>query len=523
VDERFLRMVAKFNALNDKRIWLVVVVIFTFVALYPIWSVRFLPLQDYPEHLLQAHMFSHRNDPALDYNENFDFNLRLAPYVTFYAVLIPLSAILPIEVAGKVAVSLYIFVIALLVIRLKQRFKTDFAPWGLLLFFPFAFNQQYFQGNTNYLYSLPLLVFALLDHEDISRTPLSTWPCCRHFLWQLALFFTHPLTFLIYVSLAGFRAVLSWRNRVELVRSIIPPMIAAVLFLLWFMVENAGGSAGRIWWKPFSSTLAWYGYIFTGMRWFDGVDKLSIVLWMGIGALGVHAFFADRQEVGKFSIRCLAFFILTTIAVFVLPFGKGSYSFISVRVASVSYFLLAILVGRLKFKGAWRGVFILFVAAVLIQSVIKQGRVSAEIQEIAPIVERIPPNSRILPLVFDNNSPELENSFDMHLHDHDYYHILVGGGLSPYIIKNPLFPVYYKAELNLPAPGEYTPGLFKWEEHSAKYEYFMVRAALDTIINYPAEKMKLVHHFGRWRLFKKATDDQRVLKDGGKRKTEEEI
>lgn len=516
-------MVAKFNALNDKRIWLVVVVIFTFVALYPIWSVRFLPLQDYPEHLLQAHMFSHRNDPALDYNENFDFNLRLAPYVTFYAVLIPLSAILPIEVAGKVAVSLYIFVIALLVIRLKQRFKTDFAPWGLLLFFPFAFNQQYFQGNTNYLYSLPLLVFALLDHEDISRTPLSTWPCCRHFLWQLALFFTHPLTFLIYVSLAGFRAVLSWRNRVELVRSIIPPMIAAVLFLLWFMVENAGGSAGRIWWKPFSSTLAWYGYIFTGMRWFDGVDKLSIVLWMGIGALGVHAFFADRQEVGKFSIRCLAFFILTTIAVFVLPFGKGSYSFISVRVASVSYFLLAILVGRLKFKGAWRGVFILFVAAVLIQSVIKQGRVSAEIQEIAPIVERIPPNSRILPLVFDNNSPELENSFDMHLHDHDYYHVLVGGGLSPYIIKNPLFPVYYKAELNLPAPGEYTPGLFKWEEHSAKYEYFMVRAALDTIINYPAEKMKLVHHFGRWRLFKKATDDQRVLKDGGKRKTEEEI
>lgn len=516
-------MVAKFNALNDKRIWLVVVVIFTFVALYPIWSVRFLPLQDYPEHLLQAHMFSHRNDPALDYNENFDFNLRLAPYVTFYAVLIPLSAILPIEVAGKVAVSLYIFVIALLVIRLKQRFKTDFAPWGLLLFFPFAFNQQYFQGNTNYLYSLPLLVFALLDHEDISRTPLSTWPCCRHFLWQLALFFTHPLTFLIYVSLAGFRAVLSWRNRVELVRSIIPPMIAAVLFLLWFMVENAGGSAGRIWWKPFSSTLAWYGYIFTGMRWFDGVDKLSIVLWMGIGALGVHAFFADRQEVGKFSIRCLAFFILTTIAVFVLPFGKGSYSFISVRVASVSYFLLAILVGRLKFKGAWRGVFILFVAAVLIQSVIKQGRVSAEIQEIAPIVERIPPNSRILPLVFDNNSPELENSFDMHLHDHDYYHVLVGGGLSPYIIKNPLFPVYYKAELNLPAPGEYTPGLFKWEEHSAEYEYFMVRAALDTIINYPAEKMKLVHHFGRWRLFKKATDDQRVLKDGGKRKTEEEI
>ncbi|MES0363027.1 MAG: hypothetical protein ABUK14_03660, partial [Desulfobacteria bacterium] len=505
------------------RIWLVVVVIFTFVALYPIWSVRFIPLQDYPEHLLQAHMFSHRNDPAFDYNENFDFNLRLAPYATFYAVLIPLSAILPIEVAGKVAVSLYIFAVALLVIRLKQRFKTDFAPWGLLLLFPFAFNQQYFQGNINYLYSLPLLAFALLDHEDISNTRLSIGPLCRHFLWQLALFFTHPLTFLIYVSLASSRAVLSWRNRDEFVRGVIPPIIAAALFLLWFTVENAGGSAGRMWWKPFSSTLAWYGYIFTGMRWFDGVDKLSIVLWMGIGALGVHAFLAGRQEVGKFSIRCQAFFILTIIAVFVLPFGKGPYSFISVRVASVSYFFLAILVGRLKFKGVWRSVFILFVAAVLIQSVIKQGRVSAEIQEIVPIVERIPPNSRILPLVFDNDSPELENSFDMHLHDHDYYHLLVGGGLSPYIIKNPLFPVYYKAEVNLSAPGEYTPGLFKWEEHSAEYEYFMIRAAPDAMIEYQAEKMKLMDRSGSWCLFKKAIDDQRVLKDGGKGKTEGEI
>jgi hypothetical protein len=243
------------------------------------------------------------------------------------------------------------------------------------------------------------------------------------------------------------------------------------------------------------------------MRWFDGVDKLSIVLWMGIGALGVHAFLAGRQEVGKFSIRCLVFFILTIIAVFVLPFGKGPYSFISVRVAPVSYFLLAILIGRLKFKGVWRSVFILFVAAVLIQSVIKQGRVSAEIQKIVPIVERIPPNSRILPLVFDNDSPELENSFDMHLHDHDYYHLLVGGGLSPYIIKNPLFPVYYKAEVNLSAPGEYTPGLFKWEEHSAEYEYFMVRAAPDAMIEYAAEKMKLMDHSGSWCLFKKAVNE----------------
>lgn len=491
------------NTKRDECLWLFAVVLFTLVALYPIWSVRFLPLQDYPEHLLQAHMFSHRNDPSFDYNDHFDFNFRMAPYVTFYAVLIPLSAVLPIETAGKLAVSLYIFAVALLVMKLKQRFKADFLPWGFLLLFPFAFNQQYFQGNTNYLYSLPLLVFALLDHEELSKTPLSVWPCCRHFFWQLALFFTHPLTFLLYVSLAGAGAVLSWGKRDEFVRGLIPPIVGAALFLLWFTIDNAGGSEGPMWWKPFSSTLAWYGYMFTGMRWFDGVDLVSLALWTGITALGLRALFSERGETKGFPVRYLVFFILTTVAVFVLPFGKGPYSYIGTRVAPVSYFFLAILVGRFRFRGAWGSVFVFLVAGVLMHSLVKQGRVSNEIQEIAPIVASIPPNSLILPLVFDDDSPELESSFDMHLHDHDYYHLLVGGGVSPYIIRNPLFPVYYKNHVNLPAPGQYTPNLFNWGEHSAPYQYFLVRTAPDAMIEYPPEKMKLVDRSGSWFLFKK--------------------
>jgi hypothetical protein len=181
------------------------------------------------------------------------------------------------------------------------------------------------------------------------------------------------------------------------------------------------------------------------------------------------------------------------------------------------------LVGQLRFKGAWRSVFILLVAAVLIHSVIKQGRISLEIQEIAPIVAKIPPNSRILPLVFDNNTPELENSFDMHLHDHDYYHLLVGGGLSPYVIENPLFPVHYKAGMNLPAPGEYSPDLFEWESHASDYEYFLIRSAPNSKISYGPEKIKLIGCSGKWLLFERTRDDQTGRKDRGKEKTEEDI
>jgi len=113
-------------------------------------------------------------------------------------------------------------------------------------------------------------------------------------------------------------------------------------------------------------------------------------------------------------------------------------------------------------------------------------------------------------LVFDNNTPELENSFDMHLHDHDYYHVLVGGGLSPYIIKNPLFPVHYKTGIDLPAPGEYSPHLFAWDLHADQYEYFLIRSGADANIFYWPDKIALIGSSGKWLLFRRTMDAQTV-------------
>ena len=47
--------------------------------------------------------------------------------------------------------------------------RTDSTPWGLLLVYPFAFNQQYFLGFVSYLYSLPILILALKAHRDLMR------------------------------------------------------------------------------------------------------------------------------------------------------------------------------------------------------------------------------------------------------------------------------------------------------------------------------------------------------------------
>lgn len=481
------------------------VVIFTFCSLYPIWAVRFLPMQDYSEHLLQVHLLRERNNPAFDYKENFDYYSLLGPYKPFYAVTAFFSIFVPIEAAGKMSISLYILAIVLLIIKLARRSDTDFVPWGLLLFFPFAFNQQYFLGNTGYLYSLPLLVFGLFDAERASEVPLSIWSFCKSLLWQAALFLTHPFTFLIYISLMSVMVLLSLQKRTKFIRSFVILAPAVVIFILWSLAMGGNNSPGGKpeWVKPFYHNLIFYGYIFTGMQWFDGVDKFQTVLWAITACIVMYTLYTDREHIKTLSRNFFIFFAATIIALCVLPFRWDPYTFINLRIVAVSYFFLAVLVGELRFKGLIKTVFVVLVASVLLHLVAKQTRISRETDEIVPVIEKMPSNCRILPLIFDSSATEFDRYFfEIHRHDYDYYHILIGGGLNPYLPTNTMFPVRYKAGLNLPAPYLYSPDLFRWERYAPAYNYIIVRSPPPGFVSYMMSKTTLISESGKWFLFK---------------------
>ena len=118
------------------------------------------------------------------------------------------------------------------------------------------------------------------------------------------------------------------------------------------------------------------------------------------------------------------------------------------------------------------------------------------------------PKARVLPLVFNRNSPELDPVyFDPHLHVHNYYHIIVGGGVNPYIPTVPVFLIRFKGGADLPAPGEYTPWNFNWEEHADSYQYFLVRSPPLPFEFYMSEKADLIVRSGEWCLFQRKSTD----------------
>ncbi len=506
--------------------WWCVFVAFLVISLWPIWCERFPPLQDYPEHLLHAHMLAHRHDPTFNYGRDFEFHLTPV-YATFFAVTISFSKFLPIEVAGKAALSLYIVLIAALVVKLARRLGSDIAWWGLLLFFPLAFNQQYFQGNINYCYSLPLLLFTLLDADDLSTHSLGVWQLARHVALQVVLFFTHPLTFLVYLGLAFAAVVLSCRERDKFKRALIAPLAGLGLLAVWLIVGKYASASSEVfgrngvffYWKPISDTAAFCACMFTGMRWNDGVDSLSATLWIVVAFLAFRAWLAEPTPRQIRSQPYLLFFSLTIASVFLLPFSVNDsshpdvrlISFFGWRMAAVSCCFLAILIGQVKLRGVWATAFVLCVSWILLLSVQKQQQISREIRSIEEVICKIPPNSRILPLVFSRTTPELDPVyFDMHLHVHNYYHLL-GGGLSPYFFPAPQHLVHLRAGINLPAPGEYSPGQFRWEQHADNYQYFLVRGAPLSFILYMNENTEPIARSGEWLLLKRKRADASAI------------
>jgi hypothetical protein len=468
-------------------------------------------MQDYPQYLLQAQMVATQKDSSFDYKERYDINTRLGPYSIFFVLTGLLHKLLPIEAAGKVIVSFYLLLVALLALRAADRLGSGEVHWGLLLLFPFAFNQHYYLGNINYILSLPILFLALMDHEKFAREHVGVWPTCRHGLWLLALFLSHPFSFLAYICFSYLSAIASLKKRAEFIKSILPPTVAILIFIVWYFLSYTKDTTGIgilkhvTVWRSFKLNLIYYSHMFTGMRWRGGVDKTIVTVWIAVFAVILIVFFLQPSKRKVLIDRHLIFFLLATLAVFILPFRKGVFTYINQRFSPISYFLLAMLVGKLRFQGVLRSATIILVLTVLTLSVTKQNRISREIQDIAPIATQIPPRVILLPLVFNNDSPELDRfDFDIHLHVYNYP-LLYGNEIyHPYFFKSPLFPVHPKPILNRPAPSEYYPGFFRWERHSSDYQYFLLRSAPTVFIDYMKRSALPLFKSGQWILMKRS-------------------
>src|SRR5579862_9898961 len=71
----------------------------------PIWLVAYPPLVDYPNHLARMYILYHHGDVEV-FQQRYDRVAEVVPNLAMESIVIPLQAVVPVEVAGKIFLSL---------------------------------------------------------------------------------------------------------------------------------------------------------------------------------------------------------------------------------------------------------------------------------------------------------------------------------------------------------------------------------------------------------------------------------
>ena len=75
------------------------------VALAPIWTVAVPPIKDYPNHLARAHILVHAGNSEILRNF-YEVRWAVLPNLAMDLIVPPLVHVFPLEVAGKIFISL---------------------------------------------------------------------------------------------------------------------------------------------------------------------------------------------------------------------------------------------------------------------------------------------------------------------------------------------------------------------------------------------------------------------------------
>jgi hypothetical protein len=449
-------------------------VVCALVALVPLWSATYLPMTDLPQHAAQIFFWQHHDDPAYDLAARTEFQW-FTPYLLGYALWRLLAFVLPIPVGAQVLASVAVLAWPLaFLVWFRRTGQTD--RWWALLGFPLAYSFSFYFGFLNYLLALPLSLLALASGWRYAQAPDARggWLLV---LWGAVLFAAHGLTL-------GF----------------VLPILASLILL---QAPDVRAGLRRLW--PLACWLlliAAYAVAYLRMceqqQWVDTREHHWDLSWirlvflphMLIGFpqdwLGASWVLAAALTAGYVlrPVRSLSAWTPAAWALGAFLLGPDTALGTNLLCYRFAAFLPPFALAGLREAGSparTRVVRVVLVALTLfwlgVLSVRFRG-FEEEARAFAPVLQRLPPQKKVLPLIFDSTSAHVSGL--PYLHFATWYEVEKGGraGFS--------FLDFGRGVLRS-RPGvrkladerlQMSPGTFTWEEGRA-FDYFLVRAKED--------------------------------------------
>ena len=399
--------------------------------LLPIWLVRFPPLQDYPNHLLSAHIIAHYNDPNFDYAQNFILSWRPIPNVLGTLIMAGLARIVPTLLAGKLFLSFYIILFPLSILYLLNAVDSNKLLLGLFGF-PLTYSWFFNMGFVNFCLSLPLYFFAVgFWWKTRSGQRHRVYRIVVLGLLTLLIYLSHFLTFGVWIITVVLLSLTSvgWRTTIKrglLLASLVTIILipAALVFdAVWVQLKAIFDliTPSVIIFASLPAKLAIAYRPFISFRTLVEGTILLILLCLYVALL--------CRNVAQWNVNPFLGLALLMVGLFlVLPVGFRGPFYIARRLLILAVILgLPVLYDPARLR--WQFILIgILVALSITHTGVMLGvyrRTDAELTDYYAGLQYIPPQQTVLPIL------RVYRGY-VHYHDHAwaYYHIN-RGGLSP--------------------------------------------------------------------------------------------
>lgn len=477
------------------------------MAVVPLWVGRFLPLFDYPAHLIVPAAMLHASDPAARIFELYDHHIGLNPNSLHYAFTWALARVLPLEVASKVFLSLAVAALPWAMVFALQTFGRD---WRLaFLAVPLCYSRAFWYGFVGHCAALSLSLVVLSLVAVQVRTPsrrTATWLALMMLVLPFAHFFTMLVTFgaavVVAVRERGFRSL----------PAAAPVLVGPAVMVPWFLSAlehptgrpNIEGQAFALWGGP-RDLLAMLSHWFM-----DGYanhldEAVAVTAIVVLALLFILPAFGEHSKVT--SVVPLTLALVFALGYFVLPFELHrpfEWWAMNVRLIPMAYLWLVVAVPISTLTVGGRRLLIPLVGVTVFYFgyvAFDFARFNRREAGLSVVLEKVPKGASVLGLFTGYREPMHYMHFE-----HFYasaYAVVRGGGVSAPFTSIPQAWWNPKAVPAHPIGGD--AARFSFAEHGAGFSHFLVRVdtapgnVADPLVGRP--EVSLIEESLPWRLY----------------------
>jgi hypothetical protein len=463
--------------MRKSRQLVLLIAIFSVLSLIPIWTVKYLPLQDWPIFIGYSYI-------AANISQFSSFHIKPVPppYATGFLLLAGLMKVASPLIAGRILLSIY--VVAFLAGFSYFLYRLN--PEGIYLFF-FApllvFNFFFAKGNISFILSVPLFLFAI---PYFVRNPGNRWYVVLiSFIFAFLIYFSHFFTYLIFLLTILILLLVRRKGLQGFLVSIVP-----ILFFIPYFIVNKAPVELELYRSILLKFISFRDAFGTWRPYFD-VALLAIPF---LGLLGLVII--GWKQTGKvWKIALLVLFILFLLS----PMEIYTLTRADQRFLPFIFFMFLLFPKEKPLKRPSLIFASLLIVLSLVNLAVKQTvfmRLQPEIQRCISVLKEIPTNKSVVNIGTKDYYVGVINPF---LHILGYRIVLDNSALIPSYEWN----VPIRSNENFPKADVEYRSIKNMEQIRAHYDYFFVMEKGIAFERQLEEHAELIVSEGEIKLFKK--------------------